>query len=395
MSTEYNVLILGPKGSGKTVFLSSMYHQLSIPDANNFYLDTVNDQQGRSLMNLFSNLPKSWPQPSRDTVIEEWKFRCMLKSGADSFEAFRITYFDYSGGRLTNDSDDQNKMKDVINKADIVLGMIDGLQLLRVMEVQDFTSDFYLVYLESVLKRLSIAHKENQIVHILITKWDLLKDKYTVQEIKQRLLEYDRFKKFALQVVGDNKKEIGGKIRFMPISSVGFNFAQLDEDGINMNIKPNAQLNPYNVEMPLSLAFIDPIKKSIEEMAIKEMELKKTTIHVEPDLEWWEWLIRGVGQVVSGASQVLGMVSQKLGISIPILKHIADLAGSYGEDNIIEAQQKEQRLREELKNKINKIYNVQGAAEFVLTSFLLNESLLAGEHPGSVIDKKTFKEKTI
>lgn len=385
MNKEYNVLILGPKGSGKTVYLSSMYYQLCMPDEYNFFIETESHQQGKLLKAMYSNLPTGWPDPTQADKIHEWKFRCMLRSGDQLHEAFRINYFDYSGGRLTDDTDDNDEMKKVINKAHITLGMIDGSLLSKAMKANTFTSSFYLTYLESVLQYLSIAHTENQIVHLLITKWDLLKDKFTVSEIKERLLEFDRFRKFAQGVVYNGS--VGGKIRLIPVSSVGFDFAELAEDGVNMKIKSSGHLRPYNVEIPLSLALIDPIRKSIEEMAAKERELQNTSINVEPNLEWWEWLLRGLGEGVK-------VVSQRLGVSIPVLNRLADLAASVGDESILEAEQKEQRLREELKNRINKVYNAQEAADFALTSFLANEKLLIREHPGSLIDKSIFEKSS-
>lgn len=383
MSKEYNVLILGPKGSGKTVFLSSMYYQLCMPDEYNFYLETANHQQGKKLKAIFSNLPNEWPEPNQADVIEQWKFKCMLKSGTESHEAFRITYFDYSGGRLTDDEeDDGNKMKGVIDKADIVLGLIDGRLLNEAMKLNNFTNPFYLTHLEAVLQHLSVAHKDNQIVHLLITKWDLLYDNFSVEQIIGKLLEFDRFKKFAQAIVHNGS--IGGKIRFIPISSVGFDFAELAEDGINMNIKPVCRLNPYNVEIPLSLALVDPIRKSIQEMIEEEERLKDTRIYVDPDLSIGEKIARGLGNFIGEFGQLLGIKSDS------VIYQVANWAQSAGEENIRAAAEKEQRLREELKKRINKVYNAQEAADFVLTTFLANEQLLILEHPNSVIDKNTL-----
>ncbi|TAJ06688.1 hypothetical protein DMA11_22650 [Marinilabiliaceae bacterium JC017] len=59
---NYKILLLGPRGSGKTVYLSSMYYKMSMPNENMFFMEPVQGIHGRQLKHMYANLTDDWPE---------------------------------------------------------------------------------------------------------------------------------------------------------------------------------------------------------------------------------------------------------------------------------------------------------------------------------------------
>ena len=73
---SYKVIMLGPSGAGKTVFLSSMFHRLSIQsDRIGFYLSTPPAQR-KLLVDKYNQLESSsWPEGTKSNEFREWQGR--------------------------------------------------------------------------------------------------------------------------------------------------------------------------------------------------------------------------------------------------------------------------------------------------------------------------------
>lgn len=379
MKKDYNVLIIGPRHSGKTVFLSSMYYNLSMPAATKFFLDVVNFNHSKVLVDRFQELAsnKKWPEANTNESIDEYVFKCLLRTRQANFEAFRITYYDYSGGRINNANvDDENEYKKILDNADIHLGLLDGERLLRSLREPEYTPEFFIRELDRLIIDLGRIHKENVVVHFLISKWDLLKHHgYTVADVKEHLFKHPRFKDFT-----DNVIEYNGKIRLIPVSAVGFSFLEFNADGYKP--KPHGFLQPYNVEMPLSLALIDHmemiVKELEEEAAAAESEVNQAqSYHVAPQLTLWERIQRGAGKLASSLSERYSDLS--------FLDQISHWK-SIGDDRIEAAKAEEDRIRTGLKAKLENVMDEKSAAAYVHEVFLANAYRLQQEHPGSLIE---------
>lgn len=366
---NHKVLILGPRGSGKTVFLCSMYYQLSMATSTNFYVETTNAFNGRLLKNNYIGLLSKWPDANLTHEIDEWEFRCFVKTPKKSFPTFSVTYYDYSGGRITDLFDDENEFYNIVEDADIILGLIDGDKLFNNSE-----GDMKLMLeLDMVITELNNRHIAGKPVHLVISKWDMLHSKnITISQVREKLLTYPMFAQFV-----ENIKANGDFIRLIPVSSVGFEFAE-KENG-EMKRKPNAKLQPYNVDVPLALALLDPMRTKLNEL-IKEYEKLQSSeeVRVDANLTWWQRLQRWAGNKIEQLAKQFQINSEEL-------NQLAKFWQKSGEDKIKYAKEKEAEMREKLKSKIHSVDDEKSAIEYIFTSFHTIELHLESTHPGSII----------
>lgn len=367
---NYKVLILGARGSGKTVFLSSMYYQLSMATSTNFYIEAKSSYEGRLLRNGYIGLLTDWPEPNIFAEMKDWTFRCFVKAPSQNFETFTVTYYDYSGGRLTDAIDDEEEFKEIIEEADIILGFLDGD---KIVNSTSYTSSSWMIDLDEIIKELDKKHRKGKPVHLIISKWDLLHNKnITISDVREKLFGYPRFKQFA-----ENISEKGDFIRLIPVSSVGFNFAEKIEN--EMIIKKGATLEPYNVDVPLALALLDPMQSKLNEIIDEYDKLPENTeVKVFADLKWWEKLSRWAG------SKLEKVMTQNQ-IDITELRSLASYWKKTGEEKVKAAREKEESIRESLRTKIHKVNDQKSAIDYIITSFHSIETKVDVEHPNSII----------
>jgi len=260
---HYRTLVLGTEGSGKTVFMASMYQYLAIQHTETgFYLRTTPIQH-RDLTHLYQVIrdPDS-PWPATTTKVEEWDFLCCVESHISRKPVFSFTYYDYPGEVLTEEAIEGSQvLQDFEQKAqmaDTRILILDGEKIrawlndgFKVSErktniMQDL--DFMLRYLQDGLKP----------THFVVTKWDLLDEdlspeqsNHTLDRICSALMENRNFHSIVMQL-----NQAGMPARLIPVSAVGKNFATLDANG-NMQKTPKALPVPYQVEMPIALTLID------------------------------------------------------------------------------------------------------------------------------------------
>ena len=97
----FRVVALGASRSGKTVFLSSMFHSLNFPaPGRSYYLET-DARQRVALGNIYSSVSdpaQPWPPGTRTGETREFVFDCV---GVDKDDAkqtiLRMSYLDYAG----------------------------------------------------------------------------------------------------------------------------------------------------------------------------------------------------------------------------------------------------------------------------------------------------------
>jgi hypothetical protein len=124
----YRVFVLGAPGSGKTVFLASLYAHLVVQnEQNKFALETVWTKQKEFLLKTFEqikNPAKSWPPGTR--TDQEFKFNCVHHSKNGLFSLFQMIFLDYPGGFIYNKVDAGFDIERETQKADSILVLIDG-----------------------------------------------------------------------------------------------------------------------------------------------------------------------------------------------------------------------------------------------------------------------------
>ncbi len=266
---NYNIVVLGVSGSGKTVLLASFFKTFSTLGKFGFFLELEDADRRKKLNKIYEeqlSRGESWPPGTRNT--DQWTFNCYVKNSELSLvQACKLTYVDYAGGLITDSSTeagDDSQLESFIDSADAVLALIDGQKLLSLMQDNDLSSGvvskFILTDLPNIMQGVNKCTR-NTPVHFIISKWDLLLEKnYSLAEVKNRLLNTVR--EFN-NVVG-NRKKAGCPVRLIPISSVGKGFAILEPNG-QMKKIPGKIPQPWNLEVPLAFALTDNQHNQIDD----------------------------------------------------------------------------------------------------------------------------------
>ncbi len=261
----YNIIVLGASGSGKTIFLSSMFHKLSVQRKEvGFYLEAESPKQRRILTKKYAELAdpsKDWPPGTRRNEVSEWTFTCVVSSPESSYPVFRFRYWDYAGGHLTEPGHD-GKVKsgtaeaafDIDQRAkdsDAVLVLLDGQKVLHLMDgtthptLPSLGDD-----LDQILPVVQQVLRANPL-QFMISKWDLLDGRYKMQAIRDRLLAHDKFR-----AIVDQRRAHKTPTRIIPTSALGSGFVHLGPNG-EMQKTADSRPMPFQVEMPMACALID------------------------------------------------------------------------------------------------------------------------------------------
>ena len=257
---NYNIITLGPSGAGKTVFLASLYKHYSIPKQGGIYLDVQDDNQRRTLNQIYSQVAHetSWPRGTTGEVTK-WNFTCCVNRLLNKYKVCKFTYLDYAGGLLTElsqNEDPSQGLSQKVREADAVIVLIDGQQLFKFIQADYDLSDpgigkWLLNDLPNTIQLAQLSKKEAP-VHFVITKWDLLQEHYDLLEIQKCLR--DKCEEFKRLV--DLRVKAGCPVRLIPISSIGKEFVTMQLDG---SMKKNlAEVpKPFQLEIPISYVLID------------------------------------------------------------------------------------------------------------------------------------------
>src|SRR5262245_46839186 len=133
----YSIFTLGTSGAGKTCFMASMFHRLSLykPDIG-FYLEVPDNRQRILLTSVYSKMTDPYSDWPAGTVNEtQWRFRCVVSANGNNYPVFQFNYIDYAGGHLTEHSQaDSFDAQAKVSEADAVLAILDGQKILRRLE---------------------------------------------------------------------------------------------------------------------------------------------------------------------------------------------------------------------------------------------------------------------
>ena len=90
--------MLGPAGSGKTVFLASMDKKLSIQGESGFFLDIDGQEKRKRLKNIYAQIAtdERWPNATDIQDISEWVFTCKVQTpNLGIYSPCKFNYMDY------------------------------------------------------------------------------------------------------------------------------------------------------------------------------------------------------------------------------------------------------------------------------------------------------------
>ncbi|MFM5892710.1 MAG: TRAFAC clade GTPase domain-containing protein [Dolichospermum sp.] len=395
MLPTYNVVILGPSGSGKTVFLGSMYHKLSTQGESGFFL-AVDDAQRKILNQIYTEVAteETWTKPTQVANISNWKFTCKIQTPKGTYSACQFQYTDYAGEMLTDHKDDTTyieKFNETIRNADVLLGLIDGSRLLSYMKGEASGKKWVFSDLANVL---SLIQDTDKSIHFVISKWDLIEDKYTLEDARNRLLEIEQFRNI-IKTRSDNNymnnenngNDDKGVIRLIPVSSVGKGFAEHQTDG---SMKKTGKLpKPYNIELPIACILPDKLKEELKKIINEQNKKSQERIQdVKPNLSLWDKLKKYFG---TAAKTILEKVAPKLPpqfqFSKEILTDIIDFIDQELQASVIDkeiaARERTEQLKAKQKEALVKIESEKTALEYSIRCFLLLVNKLEYEHPYS------------
>jgi hypothetical protein len=279
----FKIVMLGASGAGKTLYLASLHHKLSLlnPDLG-FYINT--DAKKALILNSYAaalaNPEAGWPAGTRN--LKRWDFICYVNSFTDKIKAFEFEYIDYAGGALTDfDENDSNtaqheELFSSIQEANILLGLLDGEKLIDFMADNDSEKlhRFMSHDLPTILYQMRHA-KPNIPVHFLISKWDMVSSfgGFTIADIRNKLLTNSMIKNF----LGYRENINNSIVRLIPISAIGLDRASYQRDlqsGRVITIRDTDEIDPYNVTVPLSYVLSDSIQSSVQALEAKKQSMK-------------------------------------------------------------------------------------------------------------------------
>jgi hypothetical protein len=265
------ILVLGFPGSGKTLMLAGLYYYFAQGGPTGIRLSTDNDSNNRllSLVAQVRTTPGGYFPPGTSiTETRNWSFTVRVESEDQDADAFTLEYLDYAGrlveeltGARTDDPPDE-EFRRAVDDADVLMGVIDGAQLLKLMsgsydpEVVD--------RIDRLLNVLIRARQRN--IHLVVSKWDLLVrgdgGHYTMADIRSTLATMSpAFSNFQ-------RNPRLGKLRMIPVAALGVNgFAVPARAGGGMTRNPGVKWLPWNVEVPFFCSVPDIIRYDIDRMA--------------------------------------------------------------------------------------------------------------------------------
>ncbi|MGW3949429.1 hypothetical protein ACWEKM_00315 [Streptomyces sp. NPDC004752] len=385
-AATYTVVTLGPSGAGKTVYLAALWQALRLEHPKfNFHLRLDDRLQEDKLTKVFQEVASPtdrWPLPTDGLTIPEWVFSCRVNSPHGRFDPIRVRYIDYAGERLTHPQEgsaEQERLEETLRNADALLGLLDGRKVLDLMRGDTRFLDEDMPHVFSLMQNCQGP------IHFVITKWDLLAGHYSLRQIKERLLEHPDFRSLA-----DSRRrwDAGrmpvppGRVRLIPVSSVGLDFAFLDSEG-TMRKKANARPRPFNVEVVFATVLPDLVVRA-HQVAVRNRRQERAAGH------------GAVGQftaaLLQGATTQISTLLSLPAIHIPASLFSAFLTFGWRRAVGVELPKGELRRarrlqRSILKRSINAVKDDVSAAHFILHQLVgvLQEFEESSENDGSLL----------
>ncbi|MEA5508748.1 hypothetical protein VB715_03120 [Crocosphaera sp. UHCC 0190] len=398
---QYKVLTLGASGGGKTVFLASLFKQLSTQGEHGFFLDVENHYERKLLNQYYTEIVTgdAWPKPTKGTV-KEGTFTCSVKTPDLSIHpACKFVYKDYPGGLLSEIAEDEFSDYNInfnqeVKSADAVLAILDGQKVLQFLQGKH--DKFLDIWLHTELANLMHLIQEcpKIPVHFIISKWDLIDNhgSFDLSDIRHRLNKIEEFKN-----VVKYRNVADCPIRLIPVSSVGFDFATFQEG--SMRKKSEVMPKPFQTEIPLACVLIDGLQVELKKAIKEQEELAKKNTEVLPDF----CILGQVNNFISGI--FLSLISPNLKKMLPnkyqfdnetfeqlikvIDKQIVRLEKqavmTKQEIEKIERKAKEEseKLRRKQEQALNKINSETTALGYVVKQFSTIASKLDKDFPSS------------
>ncbi|MEV6411102.1 caspase family protein [Kribbella sp. NPDC051718] len=261
---HFRVVALGVAGSGKTVYLSSMFHTVNVPKPGRSYFLETNAAHRVYLSKVFdevSDTSEPWPRGTRTGETRELDFDCVSFDAGTRHTVFRISYLDYAGELLESEQEaGSTALSDLetrIRGAHGLLCMLDGYRVLQYLRNEPAGRRYFRSQIQPMTGIMAGASCP---IHFVLTKWDLVRgfgepadaDENTrLDLVRNALLETAHLRALIETHTFENRV-----IRLIPVSAVGPHFAQMDQQGHVLKL-PGGEVEPANVEVPLTAILPD------------------------------------------------------------------------------------------------------------------------------------------
>jgi hypothetical protein len=281
----FRIVALGLSGSGKTVFLSSLFHELHHPMANRPYFLTASMKQRDILSTLHNEVvappPQPWPPGTRIAEVGEFTLDgvyCYPNGRRQT--VMRIEYLDYDGDLLGHGGWTYRQhpaLEAKIGHAHALLGMLDGSKVRDVLLRKPGADN----YLESELDpMIGILNQASCPVHLVVTKWDLVRDygEHPRASDDERLRDVADSLMRHRHVAALPNARPGPPVRLIPVSAVGPDFADLDSAGMSQK-RVGGVVDPKNLDVPLCAVLPDLFKRveqALDEPARRRLASART-----------------------------------------------------------------------------------------------------------------------
>ncbi|MBL7258696.1 TRAFAC clade GTPase domain-containing protein [Paractinoplanes lichenicola] len=262
----FKIVALGMRGSGKTVYLASMYDEMMVAaDDRSFYLQ-AEYSDAKILSQWKSEIVdpnRGFPPGTVATQLRKFTFGVRARNRGTPHTIMNLEYVDYAGGLLTDPDDPGStapaELHEYVSKAHALIIVIDGARLAQHIAGDDEGT----VYLQEALRLLvTLVQDLPQPINFIITKWDLLQDLEDTPEASLRtvrgMLEEDP--KFRALVRLQGSRRI---VRLVPVSAVGAGFLDVE----NGEVRKHGAMRPVNVDVPIAAVIpdiLERVRKDIE-----------------------------------------------------------------------------------------------------------------------------------
>jgi hypothetical protein len=257
------VVAVGQQGSGKTVFLSSLFHCLNHPSLQRYYHLELPAGDAQFLTGVYakaSDPEGPWPDPTPPGEERMFPFECVGRRDPGlKDQLFGFEYLDYGGeilGPTPGFGEHLNALEQRVGRADALIGIIDGRQVLKLLEGDRDAQGYFDQGLQLVTHLMQCASAPIQLV---VTKWDLVHDFAEPRDASEdeRLQRVGGALKLYEHIAGLPLGR-GQPIRLIPVSAVGYGFAQRDaSEPSGFGKRPDATPQQKYVDVPLAAVFID------------------------------------------------------------------------------------------------------------------------------------------
>ena len=254
-----NVVALGHKGSGKTMLLTSMFHELHTMSTRSYHLTAPLDQVN-TLDDWFGEVAdptRAWPRGTAVAATRSFAFTVQARTGSGRpLPVLVLNYLEYAGGLLTDHQPEgstaQADLVAQIGQAHALIAVIDGYWIRQWM---DRKPEAGVRLQQSITTMVTLLMYSQSPITFVITKWDLLSDIDPDEEnrlrfVRQALMQNPGFRELV-QIHSSRRV-----VRLIPVSAVGTSFAELDASGA-VNKLASGELRPTNVDAPLAAVVPD------------------------------------------------------------------------------------------------------------------------------------------